>query len=112
MSYKLIGKPTIESECSDKYETTMFFELLREDGQSGDVWIVAGVPDYLRGSSDAARTQSGYLRVRVYGDCADAWCPESFRPADGNYMQVMADVVLACESAALAAHDTRLYAAE
>jgi hypothetical protein len=80
MTYKLIGTPRIEAEYSDRYETTMVVDLRREDGVTGDVWIVAGVPESDRGSSDAARTQEGYLTVRVFGDSPDHWCPESFRP--------------------------------
>jgi hypothetical protein len=102
----VISTPRIESEYSDEYETTMVIDLVREDGAIGDVWIVAGVPDYLRGSSDAARTQAGYTSVRVFGDDVDMWCPESFRVADedGHYQSVAEDVLAACAAVALGVH--------
>jgi hypothetical protein len=107
MNYELIGAPRIEAEYSDEWETVMVCDLKREDGQTGDVWIVAGVPDYQRGSSEAARTQHGYETVRVFGDSPDHWCPESFRPADGEYPEVAADIVTSIEDQALATHRER-----
>jgi len=104
MTYEVIGTPRIEAEYSDEYETTMVVDLRREDGATGDVWIVAGVPDYQRGSSDAARTQSGYQRVRVFGDCPDHWCPKSFWPTDEDYESLAEEVIAACEKTALQTH--------
>jgi hypothetical protein len=46
MTYEILGNPRIETEYSDQWETTMVIDLVREDGVAGDVWIVAGVPDY------------------------------------------------------------------
>lgn len=110
MTYELIGSPYIENAYCDAWETTMVCDLRRSDGETGDVWIVAGVPDYLRGTSNAARTQYGYEQVRVFGDSPDHWCPASFCPMDGDYAEVIAGVVTACQSAALAAHRARMQA--
>ena len=108
--YEVIGTPHVEAEYSDEYETTMVFDLRRADGETGDVWIVAGVPDYMRGSSDAAHTQRGYERVRVFGDSPGHWCPESFRPADGDY-DFADEIIAAVESMALETHRERMNAA-
>ena len=102
MTYALIGTPRIESEYSDEYETTMVCDVRRGDGVTGDVWIVAGVPDYQRGSSDAARTQYGYERVRVFGDSPDSWCPASLDADDAD------DIIATCESVAIATHRARV----
>src|SRR5215831_17137193 len=51
-TYELIGTPRIESEYSDEYETVMVIDLRRSDGETGDVWICAGVPRSDRGTSD------------------------------------------------------------
>jgi hypothetical protein len=106
MTYELIGEPRIEPEYSDSYETVMVCDLRREDGVTGDVWIVAGVPRSDRGSSDAARTQEGYLTVRVFGDSPDHWCPESFRPdeGEGDYREISDSILQAVRKAALAVH--------
>lgn len=110
MAYELIGQPRIEPEYDDEWETVMVCDLRRDDGATGDVWIVAGVPDHMRGSSEAAGTQRGYERVRVFGDSPDMWCPESFRPGDDDayYGDIVADVVAACEAPALAVHRARM----
>lgn len=114
MTYELIGQPRIESEYSDEWETTMACDVRRDDGVTGDVWIVAGVPDYLRGSSEAAHTQRGYERVRVFGDSPEHWCPDVFVKPDWADIDVIAtvhdDVLAALESAALAAHRERVNA--
>jgi hypothetical protein len=98
MTYQLIGPPRIK--FSDRYETTMVCDLVREDGETGDVWIVAGVPDYQTGLSDAARTQSGFQIVRVFGDKPDTWCPANFDCKDS------AAIVSVCWMAALKAHNS------
>jgi hypothetical protein len=80
MTYTVIGQPQVQAEyCTDEFESVMVFDLQREDGETGDVWIVAGVPAYQQGSSRASHTQSGYQTVRVFGNAADDWCPASFR---------------------------------
>jgi hypothetical protein len=108
MKYEVIGQPRIESEYSDQYQTVMVIDLKREDGVTGDVWIIAGVPDSQQGSSDAARTQYGYQEVWVFGDSVDMWCPECFQVPDadgsGCYYDVMSDIIEACCKAALTAH--------
>jgi hypothetical protein len=106
MTYQLIGRPRIEASYSDRYETVMVCDLRRSDGAIGDdVWIVAGVPESDRGSSDAAGTERGYLTVRVFGNSPDHWCPESFRPDDAeSYQEIAAGVVEAVRTAALATH--------
>lgn len=106
MTYELIGSPRIEPEYCDQWETTMVCDVRREDGVIGDVWIVAGVPDYQRGSSEAARTQRGYETVRVSGTSPDHWCPPTFQDADLE--GVSQGVIEACMSVALAMHRTRM----
>ena len=59
----------------------------------------AGVPDYQRGLSDAARTQSGFQIVGVFGDKPDTWCPATFDYTDS------AAILSACWMAALKAHN-------
>ena len=54
MTYELIGTPRVEPGYSDEWETTMVCDVRRSDGKTGDVWLVAGVPDGWRGSSEAA----------------------------------------------------------
>lgn len=100
--FTLLRSPRIEPEYSDQWETTMVCDVRRSDGTEGDVWIVAGVPDYQRGSSEAARTQRGYETVRVFGDSADMWCPRSLMTEDME--GVIDGVVSAVETAALSAH--------
>ena len=102
MTYELIGTPRIEASYSDEWETTMVCDVRRDDGTTGDVWIVAGVPDYQRGSSEATGTQRGYTTVRVFGDSPDTWCPASLDYEDAE------EIVAACEVAALAAHQARM----
>lgn len=80
----------------DEWETVMVAELVREDGETGDVWIVAGVPPYQRGTAKAAGHEYGLRSVRVYGDSPDYWCPDSFDPADVDEM------IAAVEESALA----------
>lgn len=100
--FTLLGSPRIEPEYSDQWETTMVCDVRRSDGTEGDVWIVAGVPDYQRGSSAAARTQRGYETVRMFGDSADTWCPRSLMAEDMD--TVISGVIEAVEPAALNAH--------
>jgi hypothetical protein len=109
MTYELIGNPRIETEYSDQYETVMVCDLKRDDGVTGDVWIVAGVPAQHVGSSNAAGHQYGFQSVRVFGDSPSMWCPESFRPIEEpdtySYADVAEAVVEACRAAALATHN-------
>ena len=102
MTYELTGTPRIESEYSDQWETTMVCDVIREDLVRGDVWIVAGVPDYHRGSSEAARTQRGFRTVRVFGDSPDMWCPASLDYQDAD------EIIASVENAALATHRARI----
>jgi hypothetical protein len=100
--YTLIGRPRVQPEYCDEWETVMVIDLRRDDGEEGDVWIVAGVPDYRRGSSAAAGTQDGYQTVRVFGNSPDTWCPDNF-DADDDLA-----ILDACMAAALRAHRERL----
>lgn len=102
MIYTVIGTPRVQTALSDQWETTMTIDLRREDGATGEVWIVAGVPDYHRGSAEAARTQSGYQTVQVFGDTPDTWCPAP------NWRETMAEIVDACYSVAMAVHQARM----
>jgi hypothetical protein len=107
-TYEVIGQPQIQQEyCTDEFQTVMVIDLKREDGETGDVWIIAGVPDHMQGSSQAARTQSGYQDVWVFGDSLDSWCPESFRAGAADDMRVILDV---CRKSAIAAHKERYQA--
>ena len=91
-----VKRLTVEDQYCDQWETVMVAELVREEGETGDVWIVAGVPPYQRGIAKAAGHEHGLRSVRVYGDSPDCWCPESFDPADVDEM------IAAVEEAALA----------
>lgn len=103
MKYEMIGKPQVQDEYTeDKWETVLSANLRREDGVTGDVWIVAGVPDYHVGSSRAAGHQLGFERVRTFGDSPDCWCPDSFDSEDRD------EIIEAVESAAIQAHRERI----
>lgn len=106
MTYELIGSPLIEPDYCDQWETTMVCDIQREDGITGEVWIVAGVPDYQRGTSEAARTQRGYETVRVFGNSPDHWCSNSLITEDLE--EVIAGVLLAVSTGALATHRERM----
>lgn len=118
MKYEVVGAPRIESEYCDAWESVMVIDLQREDGETGDVWIVAGIPEYQRGTalassgceSIAASAYPGMMTVSVFGDSVDTWCPDSFkvRDEDGYYQTVRDDVIAACERSALTAHRQRL----
>jgi hypothetical protein len=54
MKYEVVGTPRVQDEYSDERETTMVIDPVR-NGQTGDVWVVVGVPGYLRGRSHAVR---------------------------------------------------------
>ena len=101
MTYELIGSPRIESEYCDEWETAVVCDLRRSDGETGDVWICAGVPRSERGTSDAVGTQDGFLRVWLPGDSPACWCPKNF---DYHDHEAILD---ACREAALAAHRNR-----
>lgn len=108
MNFTIIAKPQIQEEYCDEFETVMTVDVRRGDGVVGsDVWIVAGVPDYQRGSARAAGHQAGFEAVRVFGDSPDYWCPESFRGEDADYHAISSAIIEAVESAALAAHRER-----
>lgn len=102
-NYKLIGTPQVQVEYSDEFETVMVCDPQRSDGETGDVWIVAGVPDYNQGSSRAAGHQSGFEDVKVFGNSPDHWCPESFDPDDADA------IIEACRETALRTHRERRY---
>ena len=107
MTFEAIGDPRIETEYSDEYETVMVIDLQNESGDIGDVWVVAGVPDYLRGTARASGSQRGLMSVRVFGDGVDMWCPGVFRVADADYTTIANAVVAACEQSALKVHRSR-----
>lgn len=98
-----VKRLTVEQghQYCDEWETVMVAELVREDGETGDVWIVAGVPPYQRGTAKAAGHEYGLRSVRVYGDSPDYWCPDSFDPADVDEM------IAAVEESAFAKGDAR-----
>ena len=97
----------VETEYSDVYETTITATISRSDGATGEIWIAAGVPPYLRGTSEAARTQTGYQDVWTPGQSLDDWCPEGFHEAilaDRDEIHAILDAV---RKPALAAHNER-----
>lgn len=100
-TFTVIGQPRIKREYSDEWETTMVIDVRRNDGVEGDVWIVAGVPDYLQGTAAACGSEQGLLDVRVFGDSPDCWCPASLDPAD------MDAILEAVSAVALATHKAR-----
>jgi hypothetical protein len=63
-----------EDQYSDKWETVMIAKLIREDGNTGDVWIVAGVPRQYHQTATIVGHEHGLRSVRVYGDSP----PESY----------------------------------
>lgn len=80
-SYTVIGS-RVEPDC-DEWEATVVVELERDtDGVSGEIWVVAGVPEYLRGTAQAARTTRGLETAWLYGDSPSHWCPDQFMRDD------------------------------
>jgi hypothetical protein len=114
MDYTVISTPSVQEAYSDGWETTMTIDMKDEEGNVGrEVWIVAGVPDYLRGESKAAGTQDGYRRVRVFGDRPEHWCPGTFLdyPAAGDEQmveEVREAILEAVHGVALKAHRERI----
>lgn len=106
MTFEIVSKPHVEAEYCDQWETTMIITLEREDGVSGDVWIVAGVPDYQRGSSEASGHQWGFEDAWVFGDHIDMWCSEPLKisDADGTYSDLHEAVLGAVRKVAIATH--------
>ena len=105
MTYTVASEPKIQSEYSDNYETVLTINV-RRDGVTGEVWICAGVPEYLRGSSDAARSQDGYTDVWAFGDSVDTWLDPTLQVSDedGSYQTVQDEILAAVKSAAMDAH--------
>lgn len=71
----------IERDYSDDWQVTCRVDLER-DGISGEIWVVAGVPESLRGTAVAARTTRGLAECWRFGDSPDCWCPPQFRADD------------------------------
>lgn len=94
----------VEPEYSNEWETVMVADIRRDDGETGDIWIVAGVPDYLRGTAKAAGTSRNLMSVRVFGDSPDCWCPASF---DYNDSDAMLDAI---RDASIAKHADQISA--
>jgi hypothetical protein len=109
LTYELFGSPEVQTEHCDEWETVMTCEIMRSDGVIGtNVWIVAGVPDYLRGAAQAAASNRGPESVRVHGDTPDGWCPESFRPVGrAAYREIASRILAAVADAALTIHRGR-----
>ena len=106
MTYTVASEPKIQSEYSDNYETVLTINVRRADGVTGEVWICAGVPEYLRGSSDTARSQDGYTDVWAFGDSVDTWLDLTLQVSDedGSYQTVQDEILAAVKSAAMDAH--------
>ena len=73
-TYEIIGEPEVQREYSDQWQTTMVFELRRDDGKQDTIWVTAGVADWQRGSSQAAGHRFGFEDVDVFGGSLDEWC--------------------------------------
>jgi hypothetical protein len=99
------SKISIEREYTDgEHETVLTMDLTRSDGETGDCWIVAGVPDWQRGSSDAAGHQRGFLDVWAFGDSLDSWLSPNFHGDD------VPAIIAGVRDAALTTHQERLRA--
>ena len=110
MTFEVIGSPTIQAEYSDEWETVLTVDVQRDDGEvAEEVWLVAGVPDYLRSTARAAGTHRGVERVWVFGDRPDYWCPANIT---GDYAEIADAIIAACLTAALDLHHSRLVASE
>jgi hypothetical protein len=73
-TYEVIGTPEVQKEYCDEWQTTMVFRLRRDDGKEDTIWVTAGVPDWQRGSSQAAGHRMGFESVNVFGGSIDEWC--------------------------------------
>lgn len=80
-----------ESEYSDDYSITLVMDC-HWGHENREYWICAGVPEYLRGTADAAGTTAGVERVYYFGD------EPQFNP-DWDHGELLA----ACEDVAMAA---------
>ena len=104
----------IEAEYSDRWETVITVDLPETDTypEITGIWLVAGVPDYLRGTAQAAGSNRGLEQVRVYGDSPAMWCPDLllnlFATDPCPLRAAAAAVISACEDAALTLHRERL----
>jgi hypothetical protein len=84
-TYELIGAPRIEREyTTDEYETVMVCDVRRSDGETGDVWICAGIRPQDVGTVKNCGHQTGFLHAWVFGDSPDMWCPASFSYDDAE----------------------------
>ncbi len=86
----------------DAYETVLTMDLTRSDGEKGDCWVVAGVPQWQRGSSDAAGHQTGFLDAWAFGDSLETWLSPNFHGDDTDA------IIAGVRKAAIAAHVDRL----
>jgi hypothetical protein len=102
--YQLVRDSISIIYTTDMY-TVMTATVQRDDGIIGDVQIVAGVPDYMRGEARAAGTQQGYMDVWAYGDCPEHWCSDSLAPPDGDYEEVLDGILSAVWEDAIRAHE-------
>ncbi len=99
---------SIEREYCDEWETIISMSLRRDDGTEATVWVAAGVPDYHRGSAQAAGHRCGFESVRAcdFGSW-DAWCGFD-QPEDGDEMQdLKSDIVDAVSEEAMRIHRGR-----
>ncbi len=75
---------TSRIDYKDDSEITVVVTLRRDDGVEADVWVAAGIPEYLRGEVDTLThggtfgTTSGYEQTWMPGDSLDCWCPGEF----------------------------------
>lgn len=107
-TYRAYGRPSIETEYYDDYETVMVVSVERSDGVTGDMWVVAGVPDYLQ-SQVVHCGQRGLASVRVFGDNVHMWCPDALLDPDedGRYSELAKTIADTAREMALKAHFAR-----
>lgn len=106
-----ISAMAIEPAYCDEWETVITVDIAETDNHPEicDVWIVAGVPDYLRGTAQAAAPNAGLESVWVFGDSPDMWCPDALRDLfGGDYGLAAGAIETACQDAAVELHRDRM----
>jgi len=74
------GEAHVETEYhSDTWSAIVSVAVYDGDEYLGDVWVRAGVPDYLEGTARAAGHTAGMEGVQPYGGQRDHWCPDALQ---------------------------------
>lgn len=74
------------NDYPSEWSGAVIVTLRRGDGIEADIYIEAGVPDYLVGTAQASRSSYGLEQVWLFGDSRDMWCPKEFRANDHHAM--------------------------